>query len=165
MKKLKLYFDASAIGYLDEQTSPQEMNDMLTLWEEIKQGKYDAALSEVTLEEIGAIANIEKLSTLTDYLTEITYDIINVNTEVKRVANLVRTNQLLISDKHENDRLHIGCAVVSGCDVLVSYNYKHLVNVGTIKGVRAISQLGGYGNLDIMPAAMLIQKDGESDAN
>jgi len=40
MKKLKLYLDTSAIGYLDEQSDPKEMNDMLTLWEQIKQGRY-----------------------------------------------------------------------------------------------------------------------------
>ena len=54
MKKLKLYLDASAIGYLDEQTSPVEMNDMLLLWEAIKEEKYEVALSEITLDEINA---------------------------------------------------------------------------------------------------------------
>ena len=36
MKKQKIYFDASAIGYLDEQSLSKEMDDMLTLWGEIK---------------------------------------------------------------------------------------------------------------------------------
>jgi len=165
MKKFKLYLDASAIGYLDEQTSPKEMNDMRLLWNEIKQGKYDVALSEVTKVEINAIKNEEKLETLGRYLNEITYSTIEIDEDVLKIADLVKSNQLLISDKHENDRLHIGCAIVYGCDVLVSYNFKHLVNVRTIKGARAISSLAGYGNIEIMPAAMLIQKEDESDDN
>ena len=156
MKKLKLYFDASAIGYLDEQTSPKEMQDMLVLWDEIKQGKYDVVLSRVTLDEITAIGNKEKLNTLFDFLSEISYDTVEVNDEIKKIAEMVKTNQLLISNKHQGDRLHIGCAVVNGCDVLVSYNFKHLANVKTIKGVRGISSLAGYGYIEIMPAAMLI---------
>jgi hypothetical protein len=32
MKKLKIYFDTSAIGYLDEHESPKEMLEMQQLW-------------------------------------------------------------------------------------------------------------------------------------
>jgi len=159
MKKLKLYLDASAIGYLDETTSRKEMNDMQTLWEQIKQGRYDVTLSEVTLEEISAIQDKDKLNKLEVYLSEINYTTIETDPEIERVADLVKVNKLLISDKHQNDRLHIGCAVVHGCDVLVSYNFRHLVNVRVIKGVRGISNLTGYGNIDIMPAAMVVMEE------
>ena len=156
MKKLKLYFDASAIGYLDEQSHSNEMSDMLSLWEEIKQGRYSIALSYVTLNEINAIRNTEKLNTLLQHLAEVTYETIAANDEIERVAELVKTTGLLVPDKCENDRLHIGCAIVYGCDILVSYNFNHLANVKTIRGVRGISNLSGYGNIDIMPASMLI---------
>ena len=165
MKKLRIYLDTSAIGYLDEQTSPTEMNDMQVLWDEIKHDKYDVVLSEVTLVELNAIKNEEKVEILTDFLSEIHYELIEVNDEVEAVATLVKSTGLLISDKHQNDRLHIGCAITSGCDVLVSYNFKNLANIRVIKGVRGISILSGYGNvnMDIIPAAMLICEDGEID--
>jgi len=158
MKKLKLYLDTSAIGYLDEQSNPKEMNDMLILWDQIKQGRYDAIVSQVTLGELSSNLNTDKVRVLFEFLSEISYATVDVDVEVKKVAALVKTNGLLISDKCEADRLHIGCAVAHDCDVLVSFNFKHLVNVQTIKGVRAISNLCGYGNIDIMPAAMLIEK-------
>jgi len=158
MKKLKIYLDTSAVGYLDETTSPKEMNDMQTLWEHIKQGKYDVCLSEVTLNEIHTNKNTVKVNKLVQYLSQISFDTIEVNEEINRVAALVKSNNLLISDKHQNDRLHIGCAVVSGCDVLVSFNFKHLVNVRIIRGVRGIASLSGYGNIDIMPPEMLIEE-------
>ena len=158
MKKLKIYLDASAIGYLDEQSSPKDMNDMLTLWEYIKQGRYDVALSEVTLNEIHANKNTDKVDTLIQYLSMISYEVVEVNEEVEKIAALVKRNELLISDKHQNDRLHIGCAVVNGCDVLISYNFRHLVNVRIIKGVRGIASLSGYSNIDIMPPTMLVEE-------
>jgi len=156
MRKLKLYFDTSAIGVLDEQTSPAEMGDMQALWKRIKQGEFDVVLSRVTLDEIYAIGNEDKLNTLINYLAEITYETIEIDSEVERIAALVKTNQLLISDKHQGDRLHIGCAIVSNSDILVSYNFRHLANVRTIKGVRGITNLAGYKYIEIMPAAMLI---------
>ena len=163
MKKLKLYLDASAIGYLDEQTSLKQMNDMLALWAEIRQGKYNVMLSEVTLNELNANKNRDKVNTLVNYLAEISYDIIEIDQEIERVAELVKTNGLLVSDKKYNDRLHIGCAIVTGCDVLVSYNFKDLANVMTIKGVRGVSSISGYGNIDIVPAEMLIGKGDDQE--
>jgi len=162
MKKLKLYLDTSAIGYLNETSSPKEMNDMLTLWEQIKQGRYDVVVSQVTLGELSSNLNTDKVRVLFEFLSDIAYDTVDVDTEAEKVAALVKANGLLMSNKCEADRLHIGCAVVHNCDVLVSFNFKHLVNVQTIKGVRAISNLCGYGNIDIMPAAMLIEKGDDS---
>jgi len=158
MKKLKLYLDTSAIGYLAEQSSPKEMADMLTLWEKIKQGRYDVVLSQTTLDEIYANLNTDKVNTLSQFLAEIQYDIIILNEEINKIAALVKSNKLLISDKHQGDRLHIGCAIVAGCDILVSYNFKHLVNVRTIKGVRGIASLSGYNSIDIMTPAMFVEE-------
>jgi len=108
------------------------------------------------LKEINAIRDVEKLNTLLQHLSEITYETINADDEVEKIAELVKTTGLLVPEKCENDRLHIGCAVVHGYDILVSYNFNHLANVKTIRGVRGISNLCGYGNIDIMPASMLI---------
>jgi predicted nucleic acid-binding protein len=79
-----------------------------------------------------------------------------VNDEVRRIAELVKSNGLLVADKHHNDRLHIGCAVVYGCDLLVSLNFKDLANIKTNKGVRAITNLSWYGNIEIVPPAMIL---------
>ena len=161
MKKLKIYLDTSAIGYLDEQTSPKEMDEMKALWEDIKRGKYEVYLSQITLEEIYANQNKDKVKVLTNYLSEIEYAIIEINDEIRNIADLVRKNELLIADRERNDRLHIGAAVVYGCNLLVSLNFKHLVNVKTVKGVRSIAVLGGYESVDIVPPIMLLSEGDE----
>ena len=71
MKKLKIYLDTSAIGYLDEQSSPKEMIDMQVLWDEIRHEKYDVMLSEVTLAELNASKNVEKVEALSGFLNDI----------------------------------------------------------------------------------------------
>jgi len=75
---------------------------------------------------------------------------------VKSIASIVKQNQLLISDKHQNDRLHIGCSLVCGADVLISYNFRHLVNIKTIRGVRAISLSNGYPIIEITTAKIVM---------
>ena len=161
MKKLKIYLDTSAIGYLDEQTSPKEMAEMQSLWELIKQDKFETLLSNVTLDEIRGNENIEKVKVLVRFLSEISYSSINVNDDIRRIAASIKSNGLLTSDKHQNDRLHIACAVHHECDVIVSMNFKHLVNVNTIRGVRAISILECNRNIDIMSPISLIYREGD----
>ena len=160
MKKLKIYIDTSAIGYLDEVTSPKEMLDMQELWKLIKSGEYCVVISDVTFDEIHQSKNVSKVETLLNYVAEITYERINLNTEVIKIAEMIKQNGLLASEKHYNDRLHIGYAINSECDIIVSMNFKHLVNVTTIRGARAISVLESNRNIDIMSPASLIHKEG-----
>ena len=156
MKKLKLYLDTSAIGYLDEPTSPKEMDEMYRLWELLRLDAYDIAISQITLDEITDNKNSEKVDTLLNFINEINYQKIELTEPAMRIANLVAKTGVL-DEKHRNDRLHIGCAIESSCDVLVSLNFKHLVNVRTIRGIRGIALMEGYGNIDIVTPSALLQ--------
>ena len=46
--------------------------------------------------------------------------------------------------KSRDDALHIACAVIGKCDMLLSWNFKHLVRVKTNEGVRIVSAKLGY---------------------
>ncbi|MDR3020616.1 MAG: hypothetical protein LBU66_06910 [Treponema sp.] len=65
----------------------------------------------------------------------------------------------ILKEKDRDDCVHIGTAIVSQCDYIVSWNFKHMVNVKTIKGVRAITNLHGYSNVDIVQPTMLVEKE------
>ena len=161
MKKLKIYLDTSAIGYLDENEEKyiKDKEAMLVLWNKIKNNEFDAVISELTLDELSANQNADKLKILLEYLAQIEYHIAETGNIAERISELVKINGMLVSDKHKNDRLHIGTAIENNCDVIVSMNFKHLVNVATIRGVRAISNLEGYGNIYIIqPIAMVAEE-------
>ena len=160
MKKLKLYFDTNVVGYLDEPTSPKEMAETHDLWDRIKNDEFEIILSEVTLDEINAIKNQDKLRKLTGFLEEIKYSRIDVNDEIIRLADLIKSTGILISDNEENDRKHIGCALFAGADVLISFNFKHVVNITTIREVKAIAIREGYKMVDIISPIMFNAKGG-----
>ena len=157
MNNLKIYLDTSAIGYLDEITSPKEMEEMSSLWALIKKGEYSVVISPVVMDELMANLNISKRDILLSKLKQIEYTISEITDDVHKIAKSVVLNGVL-PDRNYNDCLHIACAIASRCDCIVSYNFKHLVNISTIKSVRAISNLHGNGNIDIVPAITLIQK-------
>jgi hypothetical protein len=48
-----------------------------------------------------------------------------------------------------SDCIHIALATIYNADVLVSWNFKHIVNVDRIRGYNTVNLLKGYNSLDI----------------
>lgn len=60
-----------------------------------------------------------------------------------------------------SDALHVALAVVSACDVLVSWNFKHIVNLGRIRLFHAVNMERGYGPIEIRsPKEILVDEEG-----
>jgi len=66
--------------------------------------------------------------------------------------NILRKKSIL-------DCQHIANALISGCDAIVSWNFRHIVNHKTMMGVKAISALEGYTDLLIYSPPVLIEGD------
>jgi len=50
----------------------------------------------------------------------------------------------MVSAKHTNDAIHIASAVVRNADVLLSWNFRHIVKLQTRRLVIATSMVAGY---------------------
>jgi predicted nucleic acid-binding protein len=155
MKKLKIYLDTSVISHLDAPDAPEWEADTKRLWEDIKAGIYHVFLSPVVIVEIERCKE-QKLSVLRDQLRLIRYTILQRTDEVVELAsryiaaNVLRENSL-------NDCLHIAYACVYNCDLVVSWNFKHMVNIKTISGVKSVNALAGYKEMPIYTPTMLIE--------
>lgn len=159
MRKLKIYIDTSVIGYLDQHDDPDLMAETHRLWNQIKDDLYDVVLSDITIAEIDA-CHEEKRETLYDYLSEIDYTLVEVNVRALEIAS--RFIDLgVLREKSFDDCQHIAAAIISECDVIISWNFKHIVNHKTIMGVKAITALEGYNDILIYTPSILI--GGETD--
>ena len=156
MKKLKIYLDTSFIGYLYQPTKPKEEAETHEVLKKIKKGEYEAYISDVVIKETLRTGDNEVKAILLGFLAEIDYKLVETSDEAREIAEMVKILGIL-TEKSNDDCLHIGNAVANECDVLVSWNFKHLVNINTIRRVRAISDLKGYKTLNIVQPAMLIQ--------
>ena len=157
MKKLKIYLDTNIIGFLDEPTSPREMTETLALWELIRKNEFEVVVSKVALDEIDDNKNQTKVNTQKTFLSEINFETMEVTNEIHHISDLIKKMGLLTSKKHLNDRLHIGCAMTYGADLLISWNYKDLVNQRTIDGVKRVAISEGYGYIDIVTPRKLLK--------
>lgn len=157
MKKLKVYLDTSVISYLDQKDAPERMADTQALWKHFEKSEFVICLSRLTLDEIGRCRD-EKKNILLDYLEKIAYIELPVTEETDEIARKIIEMKIL-TQKSYDDCQHIGVAVAHECDCILSWNFKHIVNVKTINGVRAISNLSGYKQLEIWTPSILLESE------
>ncbi len=131
------------------------MADTQRLWQMFRQGKYEAYLSTVTLREIQNCPE-PKRGRLVDFLNQINFKTLDITGDALRVAEKLIDIGIL-SRKSFDDCQHIAAAVVNQCDCIVSWNFKHIVNVKTIRGVRAITSLEGYKAIEIWNPSVLLE--------
>ena len=154
-EKLKVYLDTSVISHLAQEDVPEKMLNTLKLWEIFKREKYDLYLSTVTLQEIKDCPE-PKRSILYQYMSEIKYTIIDIKQMVSDIAKQL-VEMRILPPKSYDDCQHIAAAVEAGCDCIVSWNFKHIVNIRTIRGVRAITNLKGYKPIEILNPSVLLE--------
>ena len=154
MRKIKVYLDTSVISYLKQEDTPERMRDTLALWKHFELGKYDIYLSQLTLDEVGECPE-PKRTVLYEYLSKIDYTKLEVTSEAINVANQI-INMGILTPRSFDDCQHIAIAVVNACDCIISWNFKHIVNIKTIRGVRAVTLLEGYKDIDIMNPSVLL---------
>ena len=158
-RKIKVYLDASVISYLDQQDAPESMRETQEVWERIRAGKYDIFISDVVLRELGDCKDEGKRRTLFGHLEEIQYNLIAVDESTVALAEKIVTNGVL-KRKNIDDCQHIAAAILSDCDIIVSWNFKHIVNVKTIRGIKVITTVEGYKDLLIyQPTALLNEEE------
>ena len=67
----------------------------------------------------------------------------------------------ILKKKSFDDCQHIAAAILAGCDIITFWNFKHIVNVKTVRGVKTITTLEGYKDLLIYPPSVLLEEDDE----
>ena len=81
-------------------------------------------------------------------LNELDYTLIKVSDESFELADeYIQEN--VVGATSRGDCVHIATATINNIDILVSWNFKHIVNVQRIKGYNSINIKRGYKQLDI----------------
>ncbi len=150
MRKLVLYLDTSVISFaLSEDVSDDDRNITLKLIDQINKGRYEGFISDVVIRELGSTQDTAKRAELFKLLDNMELnEILAVDEEVDRVADKY-IEEGIIPAVYRDDALHIALTSVKGLDVLVSWNFRHLVKHKTRIEVTGVNTLLGYKAIDI----------------
>jgi hypothetical protein len=141
--KQKIYIDTSVFGgYFDEEFSFQT----IPLFERIKNEEFILLYSSVTQGELENAPNYVKelVNTLKVNYTEY----IDLSEDAIDLANEYISEKVVGLTSYA-DCLHIALATINRADYLVSWNFKHIVNIQRIIGYNAINIKNGYKQLEI----------------
>ncbi|MDR2206209.1 MAG: hypothetical protein LBE36_08665 [Flavobacteriaceae bacterium] len=81
-------------------------------------------------------------------LDENTVEFVEITEEINTLAHAY-IREKVVGETSIDDCRHIACATINKVDYLVSWNFKHIVNVFRIRGYNSINIRNGYIQLDI----------------
>lgn len=149
-----LYLDTSVIGgYHDSEW----MADTRRLWQQAQAGHWRLVTSIVAEAEIkNAPANVRELFAATFNVG----NILDTSAEIEELASAYVAARV-VSPGFTDDALHVAMATVHGVRFVVSWNFKHLVNVRREDGFNAVNLLQGWPPVRIVSPKEIIHADEE----
>ena len=141
--KQRLYIDTSVFGgFFDEEFSEYTK----PLFNRLLIGEFKLLFSSITQDEISSAP--EKVKKLVTSLKAENTEFLEINDEAVELATQYITERV-VGQTSFADCLHIALATINRADYLISWNFKHIVNVQRIRGYNAVNIKNGYKELEI----------------
>lgn len=141
-RQIRVYADTSVYGgvFDDEFADASRM-----FFDQVCSGGFILYISEVVHKEL-ELAPDKVNGLFQEMLPHCQLAEINENTLELREAYI---NEGILSEKWYDDALHVAIATAADCDLIVSWNFKHIVNFQKIPLFNAVNVLNGYKTIAI----------------
>jgi predicted nucleic acid-binding protein len=148
---MKLYIDTSVFGgYFDKefQLWSRKLIDL------ILDGEYIAVVSDITLAE---------LDTAPKNVRDLADKIISENAELVIAGHFEKElaekylKEKIVTTKFRTDALHIAIATINKVDVLISWNFKHIVNLNRIRQYNSVNLKYGHSLIEIRSPMEIVE--------
>jgi len=137
MKRLRVYVDTSVFGGCLDPEFAEWSN---ALMEDFRSERFALVVSDVTAGEVAMAPTAVR--TVFSELLEIA-DSLPVTEEALELLRAYEAHRIL-GRRFRNDMLHVAIATVAEVDVLVSWNFKHIVRLDKIRLFNAVNLELGY---------------------
>lgn len=139
----RIYLDTSVFGgYFD----PEFELWTKILFDKIQKGDYKVIYSRMTDIELDpAPKRVKNLATI---LREGNFEFIDFSDQALELAEFY-LKENVVGKTSRADCIHIALATLNHVDVLVSWNFKHIVNINRIRGYNAVNYKFGHKILEI----------------
>ena len=143
MKIPRVYIDTSVIGGCFDAEFARWSNGLM---KDFRLGHFKPVISEVvTVEMENAPERVrQKLFEIIDYGAEE----LQIDMKVNELVDLF-TKAKILDQKFKRDMIHIALATIHEVDILVSWNFRHIVHFDKIKRFNAVSEKAGYRSIEI----------------
>jgi len=154
--KQRFYFDTSVFGGVFDK---EFENTTLQLFERLELGKIICVFSDLTESEL--LDAPERVRGYFKDLPKGNVERVVVNDDVLTLAAKY-INEKVVGPTSFDDCVHIAAATINKVDILVSWNFKHIVNVYRIRGYNSINLRSNYQSLEIRSPKEIIEYEDEN---
>ena len=154
--KQRIYFDTSVFGGVydiefDETT--------IQLFEKVILGEIICIFSDLTIGELDNAPQRVK-----DYFSALPAEHLELVHMTEESIQLARhyIDEKVVGETSFDDCVHIALATIHKVDILVSWNFRHIVNVYRIRGYNSVNLRQGYATLEIRSPKDIISYEDET---
>ena len=149
---MKVYADTSVFGGVFDEEFLQPSKEFFN---EVESGRFLLVTSAVVQAEISSapkkVQDFFFSMTANAEVAELTQEVLELR-QAYLDANIV-------TPKSKDDATHVALASISDCDMIISWNFKHIVHFEKIPKYNAVNTIKGYGHLDIFSPSQVIKYD------
>ncbi len=154
-RPVRVYADTTVFGGIAD---PEFAKASRLFFERVQTGRFSFVLSGLTEQEIAVgpqqVQELLDQSLPSAEIVEITAEALDLQ-QAYIDAGFVRA-------KSHNDALHVAVATVQRCALIVSWNFRDIVNFRKIPLYNAVNGMQGYGNLAIYSPLEVTKDDDET---
>lgn len=151
--QIQVYVDTSVFGGVhdEEFSGPSRL-----FFEKARKGKCLVLVSQITLDELATAP--DDVRKVLETLPRETVREVPVEPEAVELAQTY-VDRGALSNKWLDDAIHVAVATVSNADLILSWNFKHMVNYDKIRKFNSVNLFLGYRQLDIRSPLEVIYDD------
>jgi predicted nucleic acid-binding protein len=143
----RVYIETSVWNFVFVDDAAERRAATQQFFDEVRGGSFDPYLSRLVLAEIAA-APEPRRSQLSELVASVAPSVLESSQDSKSLAaDLIAAG--MVPAKYASDALHIAIAVVENMDLLLSWNFKHIVKMKTRRMVSAATRLAGYKEVEL----------------
>jgi len=146
--RLKLYLDTSVLGAVCDPGPEDRLAATRRILDGLKAGSWDGYISALVLEEVSRAHDSvrRKIATVLD---KSPVTVLDESEESVALAQAYIAAGAIPSD-YEDDARHIAIATLNDINVIVSWNFRHMVNIERKRRINSVNLREGCPLIDIV---------------
>ncbi|MBI1822956.1 MAG: hypothetical protein HYR80_02420 [Nitrospirae bacterium] len=140
---MRIYPDTSVFGGCFDDKFSIASNQ---LFNEVRKGKWKLIISPIVAIEIKDAP--EQVRSILNNLHNSHYELCQVTKEMELLKDRY-LKEGVVGEGSEDDAFHVAIATISGAEMILSWNFKHIVHYDKIKKYNAVNHKNGYGTIQI----------------
>ena len=142
--KFRIYVDTSVIGGCLDEEFAEDSNRLL---DAAKKSHIIFVVSDLVLREL--LKAPKEVRDVYESIPDESIELLPESVEAIKLADAYVVGKV-VTVKSQSDAVHVAYATIARVDAIVSWNFKHIVRLGRMKGYNRVNFEKGYGILEIV---------------